>query len=87
MSARGYRDRRTDRCRLFLGLVPFKLVVPPLQPGVLEPYLVWGTWFPSRLLLEEIGLCLDFLGHNRWPAIPEVQDSNKFPCPFKVILL
>jgi hypothetical protein len=36
-------------------LVLFRLVVHPLQPGVVGPYPVWGTLFPSRLLLEETG--------------------------------
>jgi hypothetical protein len=27
-------------------------VAPPLQPWVVEPYLVWGVWFPNHLLLE-----------------------------------
>jgi hypothetical protein len=35
-----------------MGLVLLRLVVSPLQPGVVGPYLVWGTWFPSRLTLE-----------------------------------
>jgi hypothetical protein len=30
-------------------------MTPPLQPGVVEPYPVWGVWFPSRLTLEETG--------------------------------
>jgi hypothetical protein len=38
-----------------LTLVLFRLVGPPLQPGVVGPYLVRGVWFPSRLLLKEIG--------------------------------
>jgi hypothetical protein len=36
---------------LLPGLVLFKLVVLPLQPGVVRPYPVRGVWFPSRLLL------------------------------------
>jgi hypothetical protein len=38
---------------LLLGLVPFRLVAPPLRPGVVGPYSVRGVWFPSRLQLEE----------------------------------
>jgi hypothetical protein len=41
--------------RIHLGLVLFKLVVPPLQLGVLVPFLVWGVRFPSRLLLVGTG--------------------------------
>jgi hypothetical protein len=28
-------------------------MAPPLQPGVVGPYLSQGVWFPSRLPLEE----------------------------------
>jgi hypothetical protein len=37
---------------LFLGLVLFRLVAPPLQPGVVGSYLVWGIWFSNRLPLD-----------------------------------
>jgi hypothetical protein len=47
-----YYDGGEDRYRLFPGLILFRLVVPPLQPRVVEPYLVRGTWFPNRLLLK-----------------------------------
>jgi hypothetical protein len=40
---------------LLLGLIRFKLVVPPLQSGVVGPYLVRGVWFTSHLLLVETG--------------------------------
>jgi hypothetical protein len=30
--------------RLLLGPVCFRLVVPPLMPGVVGPYPVRGTW-------------------------------------------
>jgi hypothetical protein len=55
----GYRDRGKDRCGLLSGLDPFRLVIPPLQPGVVGPYLVWGTLFPSRAPLEGTGLYPD----------------------------
>jgi hypothetical protein len=34
---------------LLLGLVLFRLVVPPFQPGVVGPYPVQSVWFPSHL--------------------------------------
>jgi hypothetical protein len=40
---------------LLLSLVLFKLMVPPLQLGVVERYPIRGVWFPSRLLL--VGTC------------------------------
>jgi hypothetical protein len=41
---------------LLLGLVLFKLVVPPLQLVVVGPYLVrGGVWFPNHLLLVGTG--------------------------------
>jgi hypothetical protein len=48
----GYRGEREDRNGFGLGLVLFRLVAPPLQPGVVEPYPVRGAWFHSRLPLE-----------------------------------
>jgi hypothetical protein len=51
-----YRDEREDPYRLFVGLILFRLVTPPLGIGVVGPYLVQGgAWFPSRLLLEGTG--------------------------------
>jgi hypothetical protein len=44
------------RCNgLLLDLVHFKLVVPPLQSGVVGCYLVRGVQFPSSLLLVGTG--------------------------------
>jgi hypothetical protein len=40
---------------LLLRLVIFRLVPPPLRPGVEGLYLVRGVWFPSCLPLNEIG--------------------------------
>jgi hypothetical protein len=37
---------------LLSGLVLFRFVAPPLQPGVVRFYPIWGVWFPSRLPLE-----------------------------------
>jgi hypothetical protein len=48
----GYREGRWDRYGSFPSLVLFKLVSPPLQSGVVGPYLVRGAWFPSCLPLE-----------------------------------
>jgi hypothetical protein len=47
---------------LLLGLVLFRLVAPPLQPGVVGPYLAWGVWFLSHLLLGGTGSIQNF-----WP--------------------
>jgi hypothetical protein len=52
LSVHGYREGREDRYRSFPSLVLFKLVAPPLQLGVVRPYLVWGTWFPNHHPLE-----------------------------------
>jgi hypothetical protein len=41
--ARGHRDRRRDWYRLGPGLVLFRLVVPPIQPGAVGLYLVQGA--------------------------------------------
>jgi hypothetical protein len=40
---------------LHLSLVPYRLVAPPLQPGVVGPYSVWGAWFPNCVPLEGTG--------------------------------
>jgi hypothetical protein len=47
-------DKRTGTGRARFS--SFKLVVPPLQPGELGPYLVWVTWFPNHLTLEVPGV-------------------------------
>jgi hypothetical protein len=47
-----YHEGREDWYGSFLGLVLFKSVAPPLQPGVVGPYLVWGVWCLSYLPLE-----------------------------------
>jgi hypothetical protein len=44
-----------DRYGSLSDLILFRLVTPPLQPGEVVPYLVWGVWFSSCVLLEEIG--------------------------------
>jgi hypothetical protein len=54
LTTHGYRYKEKDWCGLLPGLVRFRLVAPPLQPGVVVPYLVWGAWFPSHLSLEGI---------------------------------
>jgi hypothetical protein len=56
----GHRDRRKDRCGSGPGLVLFRLVVPPLHPGVEGPYLVQSAWFPSHLPLDGAESYLDF---------------------------
>jgi hypothetical protein len=40
----------------------FKLVVPPLQPGLVGPNPIWGMWFPNDLPLEGIVPYIDLLG-------------------------
>jgi hypothetical protein len=60
---------------LLSGSVLFRLVTHPLQLGVVGPYLLWGVWFPSRLLLERM-VVSKILGHNRWPAVPGVLDLD-----------
>jgi hypothetical protein len=52
LHAHVYRNEGKQRHGLLPGLVLFRLVAPPLHPGVLGPCLVWGVSFPSRLLLE-----------------------------------
>jgi hypothetical protein len=79
LPTRGYPDGREYWCGLVLGLVLFRLVVPPLQHGVAGPYLVWGTWFPTYLPLEGTGVHPYFLGHNQRPVVPGVQDLDSSP--------
>jgi hypothetical protein len=56
-------------CRLLPDLVLFRLVVPPLQPGVVGPFLVRGIGLPSHVSLEGTVPYTDLLGHNRWPTV------------------
>jgi hypothetical protein len=37
-----------------------RLVTPPVQPGVMGPYPVWGVWFSSHLPLEGTGCIQNF---------------------------
>jgi hypothetical protein len=46
---------REDRYRSVMSLVLFRLAASPIQAGVVGPYLIWGTWFPSHFLLEGTG--------------------------------
>jgi hypothetical protein len=52
LPARIYHDRGMYWCGLLMGLVPFRLVVPPFHPGVVGLYPVWGAWFHNCLPLE-----------------------------------
>jgi hypothetical protein len=57
----GRLDKWQKRKRgLLLGLVFFRLVAPPLQPGVVGLYLVWGLWFPRHLALDGTGRIQNF---------------------------
>jgi hypothetical protein len=47
-----YHDEIEDWYKSLLHLIPFRLAAPPLQTGVVRPYLVQGAWFPSHLPLE-----------------------------------
>jgi hypothetical protein len=69
-------DGRKDRYGSGSGLILFKLVVPLIESGMVRSYPIRDAWFLSRLLLEGIKLYPNFLGCNRWPMIPEVQDPN-----------
>jgi hypothetical protein len=51
-------------------------MVPSLQSGVMGPCLVWGTGFPSHFPLEGTGSYPIYLGHNRWIAVPVLQDPD-----------
>jgi hypothetical protein len=82
LTDRKYCDEREDQYRLFLGLILFKLVVPSLQPGVVGPYLVRGTWFPSRLPLEGTDHIQIFWAVTGDPQYPGVQDPVSSPQVF-----
>jgi hypothetical protein len=55
-----YHNEEKRRCGLLLGLVLFRLVVPPLQPRVVGSYSVRGVWFPNHLPLEGTGCIQKF---------------------------
>jgi hypothetical protein len=70
----GYRDEREDQYRLFPSLILFRLVAPPLQSGVVGPYVVWGTWFPNHLPPEGAGHIQIFwavTGNSRYPRVQD----------------
>jgi hypothetical protein len=54
LSAHGYQDGGCWH-GLLPELVIFRLVVPPLQSGVVGSYRILGVWFPSHLQLEGTG--------------------------------
>jgi hypothetical protein len=58
-----HQDGRKDRYGFCLGLVLFRLVVPPFQVGAVGQYLVQGASLPNCLLLEGPGSYPDFF----WP--------------------
>jgi hypothetical protein len=62
--------------RIVHGFSSFKLVGPPLQPAVVGPYEVHGSWLPSHLPLEGTRLYPDLLDHNWQPMVPGVQDPD-----------
>jgi hypothetical protein len=78
----GYRDVGSNWCGLLLGRVLFMLVVAPLQPGVVEPYLVRGRWFSSHLLLEGTGSYLNFLAITNDLRYPGYKTPIVAPKPF-----
>jgi hypothetical protein len=47
-------------CGLLSSLVLLRLAAPPLQLGVVGPYLVQGVLFPSHLPLEGTGHIKNF---------------------------
>jgi hypothetical protein len=57
------------------------LVVSPLQPGAVGPYLIRGTWLLSRLSLKRTESYLDLLGRNWQPVVPGVEDPDKHNRP------
>jgi hypothetical protein len=52
----GCQDGGKGLVRIAPGSSFFRLVVSPLQSGVVGPYPVRGMWFPSLLPLERTGL-------------------------------
>jgi hypothetical protein len=65
-----------------VGLVLFRLLVPPLQSGVVGSYLVWGIWFSSRLLLQGTGPYPDFFAITGGPRYPGYKTPTVAPEPF-----
>jgi hypothetical protein len=57
----GWKKRKRG---LLLRLDLFRLMAPPLQPGVVGLYLVRGVWFPSICRWKEL-IISKILGRNR----------------------
>jgi hypothetical protein len=83
LTVRRYCDGREDRYALFSGLVLFRLVAPPLQPGVVGPYPVWDTWFPHHLSYPEF---LAITGDPRYPRVQYPVNCSLFYSPLCVHL-
>jgi hypothetical protein len=70
--------RKRWRCGLLSGLVHFRLVAPPLQPGVVGPYPVWlyvVYGFPAVCHWRE-PVISRILDRNRWPVVRGVLDPD-----------
>jgi hypothetical protein len=60
LPAHVYHNEEERWCVLFPDSFLFRLVAPPLQPGVVGPYPVWDVWFPSHLPLEGVDRIQNF---------------------------
>jgi hypothetical protein len=61
LSIRAYHHEMEDWQEWLLDLIPFMLVAPALQLGMVEPYLVQGVWFPFVCCWREL-VVLKFVG-------------------------
>jgi hypothetical protein len=80
-----YRDGGEYWYGSFPGLVLFRLVALPLQPGVVGQCMpVWyGVLSPLAVCHWRESVVSRFFGCNRRPAIPGVQDPDSRPRAFR----
>jgi hypothetical protein len=62
-------------------------VVSFFQLGEVGRYLIWGTWFPNHLPLDETDPYQTRLGCNWLPTVPGVQDPDTIDSEVERILL
>jgi hypothetical protein len=62
----------------FPGLVLFRSVAPPLQPGVVGPFHGMGCRFPRCLRWRE-PIISKILVRNQWPTVPGVHYPDSSP--------
>jgi hypothetical protein len=77
LPAHVYRNKEKRICGLLLGLVLFRLVVPPLQLRVVMPFR-YGVCGSSVICCWRKPIVSRIVDRNWWPTVPGVLDLDIF---------